>query len=299
MKTIIVVAGATGNLGGRIIRELLKRNVTVRALVRPGTDAVRLENLRAPNVEVIQVDLSVEADLVKACIGATCVVSALLGLKDALVIQQGNLLAAAIKAGVPKFIPSDYSIDFTKIASGLNRNFDIHREFHSKLESSSINSTTIFNGAFMELLKDAPLIFPKINRVLYWENPEVLIDFTSIDNTAAFTAEVALDANSPAILRIAGEQISASGLVNKASKISNLKFKLLRGGSLNRLKNIIHIVKAISPKTDSPFPIWQGMQYLYCMFEGSGRLVTLDNNRYPGLEWKSIDTALTEYFNYL
>jgi uncharacterized protein YbjT (DUF2867 family) len=298
MKKIIVVAGATGNLGGRIVRELQKRNVTIRALVRPGTDAVRLENLRGQNVEVIPVDLSVEVDVIKACNGAACVVSALLGLYDVLVIQQGNLLAAAIKAGVPKFIPSDYSIDFTKILPGLNRNFDLHREFRFKLENSSISSTTILNGAFMELLKDAPLIFPKIKKVLYWENPEELIDFTSIDDTAAFTAEVALDSSSPAILRIAGAQISASGLANIASKLSHQKFKLLRGGSLKRLKNIIHIVRAISPEANNPFPIWQGMQYLYCMFEGSGKLVTLDNNRYPELQWKSIDDALKEYFNW-
>ncbi|MBZ5672294.1 MAG: NmrA family NAD(P)-binding protein, partial [Acidobacteriia bacterium] len=33
----IVVAGATGNLGGRIARALLERGASVRALVRHGT----------------------------------------------------------------------------------------------------------------------------------------------------------------------------------------------------------------------------------------------------------------------
>ena len=34
-----------------------------------------------------------------------------------------------------------------------------------------------------------------------------------MDDTAGYTAEAALDAGAPAILRIAGEQISAAGLM--------------------------------------------------------------------------------------
>jgi uncharacterized protein YbjT (DUF2867 family) len=297
MQKIIVVAGATGSLGGRIVRELRKKNVTIRALVRPGTDALRLASLREQHVELIEVDLSNAAELVKACSEASCVVSALLGLHEVLVKQQSNLLTAAINAGVPRFIPSDYSIDFTKIAPGFNRNLDIHREFRSILESAPIRSTTILNGAFMELLKgDAPLILSNINRVLYWGNSEQLIDFTTMDNTAEFTAEAALDSDAPSILRIAGDQVSASGLASLASELSKRKFKLMRGGSLKTLKNIIHVVKAISPKTDKPFPIWQGMQYLYYMFEGSGKLVELDNHRYPDIRWISVKEILEGFF---
>lgn len=48
------------------------------------------------------------------------------------------------------------------------------------------------------------------------------------------------------------------------------RFSLLRGGGLGRLQTIIRVVRSLSPKNDDPFPVWQGMQYLYCMFEGSG-----------------------------
>jgi len=41
------------------------------------------------------------------------VVSALAGLRDVIVETQAALLDAAIKARVPRFIPSDFSIDFT------------------------------------------------------------------------------------------------------------------------------------------------------------------------------------------
>ncbi len=43
------------------------------------------------------------------------------GLRDVMLERQTVLLEAAIKAGIPRFIPSDYSIDFTKFPPGENR----------------------------------------------------------------------------------------------------------------------------------------------------------------------------------
>ncbi|MGW1745101.1 NmrA family NAD(P)-binding protein [Streptomyces sp. NPDC002092] len=40
----VLVVGATGSLGGKAVDELLKRGKSVRALVRPPTDASRLES---------------------------------------------------------------------------------------------------------------------------------------------------------------------------------------------------------------------------------------------------------------
>ncbi|MFE0452778.1 NmrA family NAD(P)-binding protein [Streptomyces sp. NPDC058914] len=40
----VLVVGATGSLGGKVVDELLKRGKNVRALVRPTTDASRLES---------------------------------------------------------------------------------------------------------------------------------------------------------------------------------------------------------------------------------------------------------------
>ena len=292
----IVLAGATGNLGGRIVRELRQRGASVRALVRPGTSPERLARLRQQQVEIVKADLHSRADVVRACEGSSCVVSTLLGLDEILVGAQGALLDAAVEAGVPRFVPSDYAMDFTKIAPGLNRNFDLHRQFRDRLERAPIGSTSILNGAFMNLLTgEAPLVLFKIKRVLYWgENPNQLLDFTTMDDTAAYTAEAALDSGTPSILRIAGEQISAAGLMEAASEVSGKKFHLLRGGGLGRLQRISKVVRMLTPKSDSPFPVWQGMQYLYCMFEGSGMLRPLDNQRYPDLKWTGVRTVLKQ-----
>lgn len=292
----IVLAGATGNLGGRIARELRQRGASVRAIVRPGTSAERLARLQEQHVEIVEADLHSRMEVVRACEGASCVVSTLLGLDKILIDAQGALLDAAVEAGVPRFIPSDYAMDFTKIAPGLNRNFDLHRQFRERLERAPIRSTPVLNGAFMNLLTgEAPLVLFKIKRVLYWgKNPNQLIDFTTMDDTAAYTAEAALDPGAPSILRIAGEQITAAGLMAAASEVSGKTFRLLRGGGLGRLRRISKLVRMFTPKSDSPFPVWQGMQYLYCMFEGSGMLQPLDNHRYPDLKWTGVRTVLQQ-----
>src|SRR5689334_2075959 len=129
----IVVAGATGNLGGRIVRALVERRACVKALVRQGTTPDRLGRLQQLGVTIAAVDWSHASQLIPVCSGASCVVSALQGLKDVIVETQTVLLDAAIKAGVPRFIPSDYSIDFTKLPLGTNRNLDLRREFHQRL----------------------------------------------------------------------------------------------------------------------------------------------------------------------
>ena len=290
MQNVISIAGATGNLGGRVATALRKRGAGVRALVRPGTALERLSKLRQQGVEIVEVDLNQLDALAHALEGSSCVVSTLLGVESTMIGTQNVLLNAAVRAGVPRFIPSDYAMDFTRLPPGLNRNLDLHRNFQHIVDATPIRSTTILNGCFMELLTgEAPLVLQKIHRILYWgDNPDQLMDFTTIDNTAEFTAEAALDVNTPRILRVAGQQASARMLAEIAGDAYGKRFSLLRGGGLGRLQTIIRVVRFLSPKNDKPFPVWQGMQYLYCMFEGSGTLGNLDNGRYQSIRWTRI-----------
>ena len=116
-NAITVLAGATGNLGGRIARAILKRGANVRAIVRHNSDPEKVEELRKRGAAIAEVDFNSVPELTEACSGGSCVISALSGLRDVIVETQTLLLDAAVKAGVPRFIPSDYSIDFTKLTS--------------------------------------------------------------------------------------------------------------------------------------------------------------------------------------
>jgi nucleoside-diphosphate-sugar epimerase len=288
------VAGATGNLGGRIASALRERGASVRALVRHGTARDKIERLQGLGAAIAPVDWSNSAEVSPACSGASCIVSALQGLRDVIVDTQTVLLDAAIEAGVPRFIPSDYSIDFTKFPPGENRNLDLRRDFHRRLEKTPISATTIFNGAFAELLTgQMPLIFFKLKRVLYWADADQRMDFTTMDNTAAFTASAALDPSTPRFLRIAGDQLSARELTAVVSGVTGKEFRLLRAGSLGTLGALIKVARTVAPGEKELFPAWQGMQYMRNMFDGRAKLEPLDNDRYPGMRWTTARDMLS------
>jgi nucleoside-diphosphate-sugar epimerase len=290
----IVVAGATGNLGGRIARALVERGANVRALVRHGTAREKLERLQALGVSIVPVDLSSASRVTPACSSASCVVSALQGLRDVIVETQTALLDAAIKAEVPRFIPSDYSIDFTRFPPGENRNLDLRRNFHERLDKTSISATTIFCGAFAELLTgQMPLILFKRKRVLYWGDADQRMDFTAIDDTAAFTASAALDPSTPRFLRIAGNQLSARELTAVVSDVTGKEFRLFRAGGLGMLGALIKVARTVAPGEKELYPAWQGMQYMRNMFDGRAKLEPLDNDRYPGIRWTTARDLLS------
>ena len=128
-KKTILVAGATGNLGFRIVHYLIKNGASVKALCRPSSDPTKIMKLKSLGAEVLQIDIQNLQALTSACIGVECVVSAVSGFADTIVEGQKSLLAAAVAAGVPRFIPSDFSSDFTKLDFGQNRNFDFRKTF--------------------------------------------------------------------------------------------------------------------------------------------------------------------------
>lgn len=290
----IVVAGATGNLGGRIAKALLERGASVIALVRHETTRNKIEQLKEIGAAIACVDLNNSSEVTAAISGSSSVVSALQGLRNVIVETQTVLLEAAIKENVPRFIPSDYSIDFTKFPPGENRNLDLRRDFHKRLDGTSISATTIFNGAFAELLTGPmPLILFKRKRVLYWGDADQRMDFTTIDDTAAFTASAALDNSAPRILRIAGDQVSARELTAIVSEVTGKKFRLFRAGGLGMLNMLIKVGRIVTPGKKNIFPAWQGMQYMYNMFEGKAKLEPLDNDRYPGMHWTTVRDVLS------
>jgi nucleoside-diphosphate-sugar epimerase len=285
-NTVTVLAGATGTLGGRIARALLERGANVRAIVRHSSAPDKVEELQKRGATIAKVDFNSVPEMTRACLGGSCVISALSGLRELIVETQTLLLDAAVKAGVPRFIPSDFAIDFTKLPPGTNRNLDLRREFHERLDKARISATSILNGMFTDLLPGrAPIILFRLNRVVYWEDADQGLDFTTMDDTAEFTAAAALDHSTPRFLRIAGDQISARGLVEVAGEVTGKKFRLFHAGGLGRLGTIIKVTRAVLPQSRAVYPPWQGMQYLYNMFSGRAKLEPLDNDRYPGLRW--------------
>ena len=291
MKPTILVAGGTGNLGERIIKALIKRGAEVRAIVRNGSKPEKIAKLTELGAKVITVDMSDVDRLKQACQDVSCVVSALAGLHETIVDSQIKLLDAALAAGVPRFIPSDYSADFTKLPAGDNRNFDLRKEFHQYLDKSppgTIAATSIMNGAFTDILSyGTPVYNVKNYSVGYWgDTSDWKIDFTTMDNTADYTAAAAIDPSTPRILRIASFQISPNELVAVGTEVKKTEFKLIPMGSMEDFSASNKQERSAHPEGEKElYPSWQGKQYLHSMF--SVQNIPLNNDRYPDVQWTS------------
>ncbi len=299
MQKTIILAGATGNLGGQIANELVLNGAKVKAIVRKEANDNKLSLLKSKGIEIISLDFNDSEALKAACKGADCVVSALAGLQDVIFETQKKLVDAAILAGVPRFIPSDFCTDFTPLIPGKNRNLDIRRSFHDYINNQNIKTTSIFNGAFMELITGPmPLILFSKNKILCWGNPSIKMDFTHTQNIAAYTAKVALDASSPRYLRIAGENISANETVQILTKVSKKQFKLLNPGGIGLFNLLIKITKFFAAQPNELYPPWQGMQYMRDMMEGKAALKQHDNSKYTVANWIDFEALLLkEKFN--
>ena len=286
MKKVILVEGGTGNLGTKIVNALLARNAKVCMVVRSGSDEEKLQSLKDHGVTIFEVDMMNKEEVAEACKGVSCIVSALQGLLEVVVDIQQVLLDAAVAAGVPRFIPSDFSSDFTRLPAGENRNFDLRKEFHKQLDNAPIKATSIFNGAFTDILTyNTPVLNLKEKIIGYWgDNPEVPLDFTTMDDTAAFTAEAALDNTTPKSLSMASFQISPKQLLFEASDATGTTFSIMPIGELEKFSEQINMQRTQNPAGENElFPAWQGLQYIHGMF--SVHHQTLDNNRYPDLKW--------------
>ncbi len=139
-----------------------------------------------------------------------------------------------------------------------------------------------------------PIVDFKTKRVTYWENADQRMDFTTIADTGAFTADAALDPTTPRFLRISGDQRSARDLQALVSEMTGEPFELVRAGSLDDLAAIIARVRAADPDPESLYPKWQSMQYAHGMFSGLGRLTPLDNDRYPHPKWTTARDLLAQ-----
>ena len=294
-RPVIALAGASGDLGGRIARALVARGADVRALIRPDAPLAERTRIEAMGARLADAEPHDAAAIAAGCAGVACVVSALNGVRKVMIDRQSVLLEGAVRAGVPRFIPSDYSADFTRTRPGDNRNFDLRREFMDVVYRAPVKATSILNGAFMDMLgAEMPIIQPAIRRVLYWHDADQPLDFTTKDDVATYVAAAAMDDTSPRILNIAGDIVSARDIARIMTEASGEQYRLLWAGSIGMLSAIIAVTKIIAPGSDAAFPAWQGMQYMRDQFSGRGKLQTLDCGRYPDLKWTTVTKLMRE-----
>ncbi|MEJ7663969.1 MAG: hypothetical protein WKG07_32780 [Hymenobacter sp.] len=146
---------------------------------------------------------------------------------------------------------------------------------------------------FMDLLTgQAPVVLFHIRRVLYWGSADQPFDFTTIADTASYTALAALDPTTPRYLRIAGQTATVRQLQAEAGAATSRRFGRLRAGGLWLLRLLIHLTRKLGARP------WGGVSHLAGdavsaqYVHRTTRLTPLDNGRYPELEWAPVRAVL-------
>ncbi len=292
-NTRVLVVGASGRLGAKVVRELVALGATVRVTHRASSKPESVAALAGIGAELCVADLGDEASLDRACAGVQVIVSTVQGLRDVIVDGHTRLLRAAERAAVARMLPSDYALDFFKTQPGGNRNLDLRREFDGMLDKSSVRGTSLLCGAFMDLLAMGAIgPDPKTGVFKYWGDADQPSDFTLTDDLAKYIAAVALDHDAPRVVRVAGDTVSPRALAAIFEEVRGTPVKLESAGSIADLDQAIERMRASDPALTNVFPVWQQMQYVRDMASGQGKLAPIDNARYSRIVPRTVRELL-------
>jgi NmrA-like family len=119
---------------------------------------------------------------------------------------QKALIDACVAENVPRYIASDWSLDFRQLKFGDHPRKDPMKHVQVYLEEKEkegkIKSVHILNGAFMEVVWAPFLGFADAKNGVfrYFGTGDEKLDMTTYADTAAFTAEVAADPSATGFL---------------------------------------------------------------------------------------------------
>ena len=189
---MILIAGATGFLGGEICRRLAGSGESVRGLVRATSEDAAVERLRALGVEPIVGDVRDRPSLDAACRGVRTVVSTVTTTRSR---QPGdsieatdeagllNLVDAARAAGVEHFVYVSYSANLDDSGPLTHAK----RAVEQRIRESGMSYTILRPSYFMEVWLSPHLGFDFNNRkaTVYGAGKQ-RISFISLGDVAEF-----------------------------------------------------------------------------------------------------------------
>jgi uncharacterized protein YbjT (DUF2867 family) len=210
---VILVCGASGELGGRIVRGLRASGAPVRALVRPRFDAAALSETGA---ELALGDFRDSESLRRAVAGVTIVVStvtviarALAGDKDADfhrvdLVGHRELIAAAERAGVERFV----FVSATRIRAEPSASLPLGAAkiaTEDRLVGSSLREVLVKPDQFQEIWLSplAQFDWPK-RKVVIFGRGETPTRYVATDDVAQAVVRLALAGDPPRVVELGG-----------------------------------------------------------------------------------------------
>ncbi|GAW15820.1 hypothetical protein ANO14919_052420 [Xylariales sp. No.14919] len=183
----VVLAGATGNLGPAILEQLLNAGFHVTVFTRIGST-----HEYPQSVTVKPVDYDSVESLTTAFQGQDAVVST---IAFAALTKQLNLIEAAVKANVKRFIPSTFGSDTTnpktsKLAVFADK-VALQEALVAEAAKGSISYTAIYTGVFFDWgLKAGLILDAKEKSITLYDGGERRFSTTTLESIGKAVAGV-------------------------------------------------------------------------------------------------------------
>ncbi|WP_284974929.1 NAD(P)H-binding protein [Arthrobacter sp. efr-133-TYG-104] len=231
---MILVVGATGDLGGRVARQLRLEGQDVRCLVRQRSDDTGLREL---GMEVVRGDLTEPASLKAACQGvdtviatATAIGRRLAGTSPATiraVDEQGmsSLVDVAEAAGVRRFVYMSFAGADEVIGTPLDR---AKLAIERRLTSSAMQTVIVRSDAFQEVhLAPMARFDMAAGKAAVIGKGDTKRRWVATDDVAALLSAVALEPDPPVLIEVGGpESLTKNEAIAFAEELIHHKMKV-------------------------------------------------------------------------
>ena len=235
MEKRVLVAGATGILGGDVCARLRAEGWHVRGLTRAGSSAEKVKRLIAAGVELVEGDLKDRGSLDRACSGVAAIVST---ASSTLSRQAGdsietvdrdgqlNLVDAAVSAGVRRFV----LVSFPPMPFAFPLQ-DAKRAVEERLKGSGMTYTILQPTVFMEVWLSPALGFDAANGTAQiFGGGDRPISWIAVQDVARFTvAALTAPGAENAVLQLGGpEALTPLEVVTLAEQATGRTMTLTR-----------------------------------------------------------------------
>lgn len=289
---LVLIAGATGNIGLKLVDSLLRRGHSVRALARnpqriPASTLAQLES-------VVQSTSYYDiAALDRACAGGVdAVVCAYSGIPELQLEGQLLLLRAAERNGIRRFLAASWNYDWTALQLGQSESYDPYISFrrHVEMSSSSVKPLYVLCGVLAEVFFSVPghgdfspgnhgVWDPETKSMEVWGSGEEKWQWTTEGDAAEFAAEIVTrdGAEDGGMWRVCSGSHSLTEIADTYQRVRGKSVERRTMGSVEELRKQAHAARA----RGSPSNFWDYIGYIYQLYtlDGTWTLKTLDNDK--------------------
>ncbi|PWY95939.1 nmrA-like family protein [Aspergillus sclerotioniger CBS 115572] len=238
MTITVGVAGITGKFARLVVKNLFASpDVHIRGLCRNPSKLP--EQIRtSPRVTIIKGEADNLETLQTFVHGCDVVVCCYLGDNTFMTDAQKLLVDACEAESVPRYVASDYCLDFTKLEYGQHPAKDPMKAVKAHLETKqTVRGVHVLIGAFMETFWSGyfGIWHPDDFKLSYYGNGDEVWESTTYDTAAEYVAAVTMDPSAVGLQHFLGDRKSIRQIADEFAAVYGKKPRLERLGSLQDL----------------------------------------------------------------